>query len=287
MKTWLNDSSQLNDDYNVLESLFFKFKKLTWRFRLRPSFIIIGAQKAGTTSLYEYLLRHPQVSPAYHKEIHYFDVNFEKSERWYRAHFPIHRPNLTGRPKALAGEATPYYLFHPSAPQRMATLYPNIKLICLLRDPVDRAYSHYTHNKRKGREKRSFEEAIKDEHQWLEKETKRLVDDSNYYSAMHHHFAYLARGVYIEQIKRWHQCFDQSNILIIESGEFYLDPNKMLTEVCLFLGLSEMGKNSFEVHNKQQYSSLLSDQSRTHLEAFFRPHNHRLYEYIGREYPWR
>ncbi|HEX9782521.1 MAG TPA: hypothetical protein VGA56_07280, partial [Opitutaceae bacterium] len=103
-----------------------------------PDFIILGAQKAGTTSLYAYLLEHPQVLPARKKEVHYFDLRYERGERWYRSHFPSQRAmQARGRSlgnRVITGEATPYYLFYPRAPERVASVVPNAKFIVLLRD---------------------------------------------------------------------------------------------------------------------------------------------------------
>lgn len=104
-----------------------------------PDFIIIGVQKGGTTSLYSYLTQHPQIAPATQKEIHYFDFNFDKSTDWYCSHFSTSSEGEY----LLAGEASPYYIFHPQVPQRIYDLFPQVKIIALLRNPVERAISHY------------------------------------------------------------------------------------------------------------------------------------------------
>ncbi|MFN8451844.1 MAG: sulfotransferase [Anaerolineae bacterium] len=136
------------------------YRYLTAARRLEPQFAIIGGQKCGTTSLYAYLLQHPRVVSLF-KEVHFFDNNYYKGRRWYRAQFP-----LAGAPSEdalITFDASPYYLFHPAAPQRVAALYPDMKLIALLRNPVDRAYSHYSHNRQSTAEKLSFEDAIRAE----------------------------------------------------------------------------------------------------------------------------
>src|SRR5947209_1159841 len=132
--------------------------------RALPDFLIIGAQKAGTTSLYRYLAAHPDIVASTRKEVHFFDINFWRGEWWYRSLFPLRRrlqrrPPLRNRP-AITGEASPYYLFHPFAPERAAQLLPDAKLIVLLRDPVERAWSHYRHEVANGRETMTFPDAL-------------------------------------------------------------------------------------------------------------------------------
>src|SRR5436189_26280 len=118
-----------------------------------PDFLILGAQKAGTTALYAYLRWHPQVTGPSFKEVSFFDRHYARGERWYRAHLPVRR-------RAVVGEASPSYLFHPLAPERVARMLPEARLIALLRNPVDRAFSHYQHEVALGREQLSFEDAL-------------------------------------------------------------------------------------------------------------------------------
>ena len=120
--------------------------------RRGPDFVIIGAKRGGTTSLYRYLHEHPSIQPLFPgrqhvKGVHYYDSNYERGLRWYRSHFPLeaggrHLVRPARRP-AIAGEASPYYLFHPLAAERLARDFPGVRIIVNLRDPVDRAYSHY------------------------------------------------------------------------------------------------------------------------------------------------
>ncbi len=141
-----------------------KFRIITSQLRGLPDFVIIGAQKSGTTSLYDFVIRHPEIAPALKKEMHYFSINYKFGEQWYRSNFPT---NLSRRyftkktgQKLLSGEASPSYLFYPTVPSRMKKVLPDVKLIVILRNPVDRAYSQYHHSRRKGRETLSFEKAI-------------------------------------------------------------------------------------------------------------------------------
>ncbi|HEY9295730.1 MAG TPA: sulfotransferase domain-containing protein, partial [Phormidium sp.] len=163
----------------------------------QPDFIIIGAQKCGTTSLYEYLIQHPQILAASKKEVHFFDLNFAKGVDWYRQQFkPVSQ-------KSITGEASPYYIFHPLVPQRIYQLFPQVKLIVLLRNPVERAISHYYHEVRLGFEDLGLEDAIAQEPARLEGETAKILADETYYSYNHQHYTYLSRGVYVEQLNNW------------------------------------------------------------------------------------
>ncbi|HYF40703.1 MAG TPA: sulfotransferase domain-containing protein, partial [Gemmatimonadales bacterium] len=155
------------------------YRKLTGPLRGLPSVLLIGAQKAGTTSLFNYMAEHPAVLPPSNKEIHYFDLNPTRGLTWYRSHFPYNHQLRDG---SVTVDASPYYLAHPGVPQRAAQLLPGARLLVLLRNPVDRAYSHYQHEVRGGREPLSFEEAIAREPERLEGEEERLRADPAYYS---------------------------------------------------------------------------------------------------------
>ena len=129
-----------------------------------PNFLIIGAQRCGTTTLYNQLVSHPDISPATTKELHYFDINFSKGIQWYKEQFNDER---------IIGEASPYYIFHPLCPKRIFDIIPEVKIIVLLRNPVERAYSHYWHEIRLGKENLSFEDAISEESSRIKNESKK------------------------------------------------------------------------------------------------------------------
>ncbi|HET7626188.1 MAG TPA: sulfotransferase [Verrucomicrobiae bacterium] len=168
---------------------------------MRPTFIIVGAQKAGTTSLYHLLYRHPRIKPAKKKELHYFDNNYFRDQSWYESMFPLARlffgaPSKVAKP--ITGEASPYYLFHPSAVSRMARTLPDAKLIVLLRNPVERAYSHYQHQVRSRTENLSFEDALASEKERIQGEAEKLLKDDRFRSAKHRRYSYLSRGIYAD-----------------------------------------------------------------------------------------
>ena len=152
--------------------MWWAMHRLSYPWRKLPDFLIVGVMKGGTTSLFRYLVRHPQVLPPFRKEIKYFDCNYINGQNWYQAHFPLKKKFVGG--SKLTGEATPYYIFHPQAPMRIAEALPEAKIIILLRNPIDRAYSHYQHMVRVGREPLSFEEAIAAEPERLAGEAEKI-----------------------------------------------------------------------------------------------------------------
>ena len=258
--------------------------------RLLPDFLIIGAQRSGTTSLYNYLTAHPSIGHSLWKEVHYFDVNFQKGLSWYKAHFPTKvwrwYRNKRGANPYLVGESSPYYLFHPHAAKRAYALVPDARLIALLRDPVERAYSHYLYEVRKEREKRPFEQAIRDEKEIVSDETNKILTDGNHISSIHQRFSYLSRGEYEGQLKRWNNFFPRDKILVLSSEDLFRDPRQAMITVFRFLGLSPKMPLEFERFGSSKKLPM-SDEARGFLREYFRSHNERLYNYLGRHLGWQ
>jgi hypothetical protein len=257
--------------------------------RLMPDFIIIGGQRCGTTSLYNYLTKHPCVVPAHMKEIHFFDINFCKGVAWYRAEFPSilheHYAKQMGKRDLVTGEASPYYIFHPLAAERVSETIPQVKLIALLRNPVDRAYSHYYLEVRRGRETLSFEDAIDKGAERLAGEKEKLIEDENYYSLNHRHYSYLARGIYVDQLKPWMSYFPREQILILRSEDLYDDPPATLERVTEFLDLPIWEPKRYEKYHRARYPKM-SVATRERLVDYYEPHNQRLLEYLGMDFGW-
>ncbi|HHT9137186.1 MAG TPA: sulfotransferase family protein [Candidatus Wunengus sp. YC60] len=268
----------------------FFFRCSTSHLRVLPDFLIVGAQKCGTSSLYRNLVKHPSVIPAFVKEIYFFNTKyFQKGVKWYRAYFPLlpYKYYVTRICKRdfLTGEATPGYIFHPHAPRRIFELLPDVKIIVLLRNPVDRAYSHYYHEVRKKRESLSFEDAIKMEEERLRGEFDKIINDENYYSFNYLHYSYLSRGIYVEQLQRLHQYFKKEHILIIKSEDFFKDSQATIEKVLQFLGLPGWQPTDFKKVNVGSYQKM-DPAVRSRLLDYFEPHNHRLYEYLGINFGW-
>ncbi len=250
-----------------------------------PGFIIFGARKCGTTFLYRNLAGHPNVLPALKKEVRYFDLNYDKGERWYRAHFPTAAgAGLAARLWAgpvLTGESSPYYMFEPRVPWRVRALLPGVRLIALLRDPVRRAYSHYHHQLRRGVETLSFEAAIDREPERLAGETERLLREESYVSYNHQKFSYLASGRYADQLEAWYEVFAPEQILVLRSEAMYADPVGTLRRVLDFLGLPRKAVRVLRDNVPKRYRPM-APATRERLRAYFEPHNRRLYALLRR-----
>jgi hypothetical protein len=255
-----------------------------------PDFIIVGAQKGGTTSLEAYLREHPDVLPCAAKEVHYFDGRrYLWGDAWYRRQFMNpgdlqSTRRFRGR-RLIGGEATPYYLYHPQVPERISSLTPYAKLIALLRDPVERAYSQYQHNVRYDKEPLSFVEALKREDEIVPAEHARIAADSTYRSEAHHRYSYKLRGCYAEQIQRYYRYFPRNQLLILRSEDLFARPQEIYDQVLEFLGMPAYKLKSTTARNAGGYADGAIPQEEE-LRRYFEPHNQKLYELIGRDMGW-
>lgn len=259
-------------------------RSIELRMRMRqerslPDAVILGAQKCGTTSLHGYLIQHPGVIAPLRKEVHYFDLNYGRGEAWYRAHF-----GRSGGP-GLNLDSSPYYLFHPAVARRMHDLLPNARMIVLLRDPVRRAYSHYWHERAKGREKLEFEDAIEAEPGRIEAAEAQLAAGTLDRSADHQHYSYLARGRYAEQIERWLALYSRERFHVVRFEDLVKDPLERLNETLAFLGLPAAVRVDLEPRNTRRYPPM-SESTAQRLREYFAPHNRRLEELLGRPFAW-
>ncbi|MCE5317422.1 MAG: sulfotransferase domain-containing protein [Parachlamydia sp.] len=244
----------------------------------RPDFIIIGAQKSGTTPLYFFIKQHPQV--VYKKgEVHFFDLMFHKGTGWYRKRF-------TPRPTHdhLIGDKSPYYMLHPLVPKRVHDLYPHVKIVAILRNPVDRAYSHYWHNVRAGRETLSFEEAILAEPERLKGERRKTIHDPYHRGENYRHFSYLERGNYVKHLKHWLKYFPREQIFIISSSELRIKPEVVMNDLFAFLGVP--GQTLPKYKNRSHNYEPMAPQIRQQLVEYFKPYNKQLEELLGRKFDW-
>jgi hypothetical protein len=265
------------------------YARLTARGRILPDFLVIGTQRGGTTSLYKYLVQHPHLSHALTKELRFFDLNYHRGLPWYRSRFPSRRYREAVRRRRgmdlMVGEASPDYMFHPHAPRRVAAALPDVKLIVLLRNPVDRAWSHYWHQFKRGHETLSFEEAVAAEPDRLAGEMERILADQSYVSYERHHHSYLARGAYADQLQAWMDLFPRDRILIESSEEFFEQPDMVFQRVLEFLGLPTFRLPEYETFNAFR-SGDIEPALRATLADHFRPHNGRLYDLLGRDFGW-
>ena len=278
--------------FSIDKEVFRKaFITSTGPIRMMPDYMIIGAQKGGTTSLYMYLIDHPYIAPIFDKETHFFDINFHKGLPWYRTRFPTvvekYYTRHIKKQDLITGEASPYYLFHPQAPSRVAKTLPAVKLIVLLRNPIDRAYSQYQHQTRqKGVEPLTFEEGLDCEEKRLAGETEKLLKDERYISFNHRHYSYMARSRYIEQLPAWMSLFPKEQLLILRSEDLYTNPSQIVRQTLEFLNvpISGMGMN-YKPFNDARYTQM-APATRERLVEYFKPYNARLYELLGRDFDW-
>lgn len=262
-------------------SVDYRFRLATGSLRKRPDFLIVGAAKAGTTSLYFHLLEHPQIWAASRKEVHFFDVNYARGGRWYQSHFPLRSRMKSG----LTGEASPYYLFHPHAAERIAASPDSPKIIVLLRDPVRRAYSHFQHHVRCNWEQLSFADAIVREAEVLPLELEKMRADSAYHSVFHRLRSYVSRGCYAEQLQAYFVHLPRERILILRSEDFFADPQAIYSQVLRFLGIDQWRLDASRIYNIGRYEKgPIPDEAA--LRAYFEPHNRDLYALIGRDMGW-
>lgn len=275
----------------VAQRVSLRWGRATASARMLPSFLIVGAQRCGTTSLYRALVQHPAiVRPPLRKGVHYFDTDYARGPMWYRAHFPLlgtaRRVTAdTGLPAATF-ESSPYYLFHPLAGERIAADLPGVRLIVLLRDPVERAYSAFTHERARGFETEDFERALELEPERLAGEEARLRADPTAYSHAHQHHAYVARGHYAEQLQRLEKLVGRDRLHVVDSQDFFDDPEPAHAAVLEFLGLPARGRPVFDQHNARPRSPM-SDEVRSRLDAHFRPLDERLEAWWGKTPSWR
>ena len=205
------------------------------RVRMRPSVFVVGAQKAGTTSLHALMNDHPGMRAPLVKEVHYFDLAAHRSKAWYEAHFPVAATADNG--PALAFDTTPYYLFHPQAASRIARYDPEARIVVLLRDPVQRAWSHYWHEWRRGFETLEPMDAFSQEAVRLADPHMRVGETSREIFA-HQHYSYCARSEYDRQLERWFVCFPPTNILILRSESLFEAPEATLARLADFLEIT-------------------------------------------------
>jgi hypothetical protein len=248
-----------------------------------PDFIIIGEKKCGTTFLYHLLGQHPLVQPAASKELHFFDVHFDEGIEWYRRCFPP--PKQRGARRTVTGEATPY-MSNRHAPGRVAQVVPEARLIALLRDPVERAYSDFQMVARKGRESRTFEEAMRSAAK-AHPPSGEGWDHAAFSDGRHR---YLFRSVYVDHLQRWTEFFPREQLLVLKSEDFFDNPTETLKVALEFLDLPEWEPEEKHLEggrrNEGGYEQRMDPAARRRLEEYFEPHNQRLYDFLGTDFGW-
>lgn len=258
-----------------------------WRSRALPAFLLIGAQKSGSTSLHAYLSQHHQLVPASAKEVHFFDGgtdplvdNFQKGQAWYRLYFPW---KWEMRYNQKAYESSPLYLFNPWSPNRIFDLIPDAKLIVLLRNPTERAISHYFHERRKNREPLDIYEAMVQEEARLE----RAMAEVDYKSYAFIHHSYKSRGIYRPQLERYMDLFPREQLLIMDSDELFTEPHAAVKKVFEFVGVDAQFRiEDLSPKNVASNRRKVEPHVYEYLQEYFKTHNAALYDLLGRNYDW-
>ena len=259
--------------------------------RILPDFLLIGAQKSGTTDLDRRISRCPRILPRTTKECRVL-VGPRPSQLACRAFQETrgrrrHAEREHGG-STRAGDACPYYLFHPRAPKVARDLLgPDLDLIVLLRDPALRAWSHHRHAVRHGFEPLDFAAAIDAEPDRLAGEETRLTTDPTAVSGPHQHWSYIARGRYATQLERWFDAFPRDRFLIVFSEAFFSDPADVLRRVEDHLGLPATPEPSIGDIANRGDGSRPDDATLHGLRDRFAEDDRRLATLLGGPLPWR
>lgn len=257
-----------------------------------PDFLIVGAMKCGTTSLFNYLIDHPGVIPPRKKEVHYFHSprNRKYGDNWYRAHFPsqsaIRKLSRQLGYRAITGEATPAMVSNLYALSAGALL-PDAKLIMILRNPTDRAYSHYQHQRRRFlNENLPFWEALQAEDARIAHDIDLNNTEPDKVSSAIKRFSYKHRGKYIDQIHRWLSYYPREQLLILNYQDLKVAPDQLFEQVCRFLELPDHKFNTDQRFNVGGYKDPMDDRCKQYLDDYFRPYNRRLFDFLGEDWGW-
>ena len=290
IRLWLLENPQFNPYRFSFEKLY---RKMTSRLRQLPDFIIIGAGRAGTTALYSYLIQHPLIVAASTDnnesvaDLHFFEYIISNNIQWYKSHFPIlfSKPN-NHKNSFTTGEYTSTYMYHPDVPKRIFNLLPKIKLIVILRNPIDKAYSTYQQQFRFGEYTTSFEDTINAEFRRIDLNKNFPELNSNNYDFENFVAQNIIRhGIYADYLEAWLKIFDRKQILILNSDDLKKSTTETLRRVFNFLNVSNYDIKDTSQVNVGKYPPI-NKITRKKLIEFFKPHNQRLNKLLDTEFDW-
>ncbi len=281
--------------YRIAQAINVVYGKIVGRVHILPNAYIIGFQKCGTTALYTYLVEHPQIHPSFMKEVRYFDKNerYQRGLNWYRSNFPLNIQKMiyewSNKKKFVSIDASPSYVDHPHAKNRIAKIAPDAKFIVMIRNPIDRAYSHHNMNFNKVHritDDLSFDEAIKQEKSRIDGEYERMEDDETYDSKEYFRYAYAHRGLYARRLKDWLTEFP-GQVLVLESDLLVNDRQETFDRVTDFLGIDRHKLRDTVARNVGDYRRGKIDEAiRKYLVEYYRKPNEELYSLLGRNLGW-
>ena len=253
--------------------------------RVLPDFIVIGAAKSGTTSLYHYLAQHPCIASSSYDELGYFDDNYHLGINWYKSFFPTKFTKnkiIKKYGKFLTYDVTPGYFQNPWCIKRMCKTLPDVKLILVLRNPVDRTYSHYQSSTKRGmKTKIPFRDLLDRD---LKTYEQIKNDDNEYLNFILN--SYIGPSIYVRLVKEWLRCFSLEQLLIFSTEELAKNPDEVFSRIFDFLNVKEQKINTKSRHNVEVYDTSLDSNLRQRLIDFFRPHNEELFNTINQRFDW-
>jgi len=259
---------------------------ITGFIRVIPDFLVIGAKRCGTTSLYQHLPEHPCISKSPHDNMGFFNDNFHLGVNWYKSFFPTTFTRNKIKSKFggfLAFDVTTKYMEEESTANNVYQTKPNMKIIIILRNPVDRAYSQYHLSVRQTAERRSFEDVVEENMNRLNKESHEHYEIKPKFSAKEDN--YLKKGLYALQLRYWLKIFPRENILIVSTEEFESNQQIIYNKIFEFLNISKFEVKNTKKMQKGNYPPIKSE-TRNLLLDYFRQHNHELFELINMKFDW-
>jgi len=260
------------------------FRYITSSLRVLPDFFVIGVVRSGTTSLFHYLNQHPNIAGASYDELGYFDDNYHLGISWYKSLFPTiftKKRIEKEHGKFLSFDDTPFYIYNPLVAKRIQNDFPDSKMILLLRNPIDRAYSNYNLVENS---KQTFEEVINQEIHEIENITTE-ENENEFYLVNNFYEKILTRGFYAKQLKYWYKIFPKEKILIESSEEFSKNTHNTLNKIFNFLEIKEFTIKDISKHNVRKFPPM-KQKTRDDLIEFFKPYNESLYKLINKKFDW-
>ncbi len=259
---------------------------ITGFIRVIPDFLVIGAKRCGTTSLYQHLPEHPCISKSPYDNMGFFNDNFHLGINWYKSFFPtiFTRNKIKSKfGNCLTFDVTTTYMEEESTANNVYQTKPNMKIIVILRNPVDRAYSQYHLNVREKVEKRSFEEVIEENMNRLDKESHERHEIKPQFLAEKNN--YLKKGLYAQQLRHWLKIFPRKNILIMSTDEFESNQQTIYNKIFGFLNICQFEIKNTEKMEKGNYTPMESE-TRSLLLDYFRSYNNELFKLIDKKFDW-
>ena len=283
-----NNSSKTRNFYRIVYHQLLKRNvfALTGSIRVLPDFLVIGAKRCGTTSLFYHLPEHPCISKSPHDNMGFFNDNFHLGINWYKSFFPtiFTRNKIKSKfGNCLTFDVTTTYMEEESTANNVYQTKPNMKIIVILRNPVDRAYSQYHLNLREKAEKRSFEDAMEENMNELNKESYERYEIKPKFSVEENN--YLKKGLYAQQLRHWLNIFPMESMLILSTEEFESNQQVIYNKIFEFLNISQFEVKNTEKMEKGSYPQMKSE-TRSLLLDYFRSHNNELFKLINKKFDW-